>query len=321
MFYYSTQPVRIDGLEVDPVNGGAIVLALAGALSSTSTFITKDSAYLISSDAVVKVGDLPVSLHIPDYQAAYQNGSAALNKGQAAYNNASSLNPVNLSDINIPNPKNLIPSTDGPINLAVSLSKVGEELGEFEVPGKILPVDDLPKLPLTGSVQVNLLANGGASVAVHVALPDVLSDGNGHGLTGDTTLSIDNTNGLELNNLHILIPSASDVGSAGLKSLELTYSRQPQVFDGRMVLDLGLCHGRRRAATRERRLQVSVPVIPSRSGPGDRDLPAGLPSGPQRHAVGQSHDDLVDVADLDRPRRKHGMRARRRDRYDEHLVR
>lgn len=235
--YYSTQPVRIDGLEIDPVNGSAIVLARAGLLESN--FLHKDSAYLISSDAVVKVGDLPVSLHVPDYQALYQQGSNALNQGEQAINDPSSLDPSDLNNLKLPDPSKLVPTTDGKINLAVGPSNLGEEIGEFDVPGKILPVDDLPNLPLTGTVKVDLTSLGGASVAVHVELPSVLSDGNGHGLTGDTSLTIDNENGLELNSLHILVPSTSDLGLAELKNLEFTYSRKPQVFDGKMTLDLG----------------------------------------------------------------------------------
>jgi hypothetical protein len=69
--YYSTQPVRIDGVEIDPVNGAAIVLARAGLVQTS--FLKKDSAYLYSSDAVVKVAGIPVSLHVPDYSTAYSS--------------------------------------------------------------------------------------------------------------------------------------------------------------------------------------------------------------------------------------------------------
>lgn len=80
--YYSTQPVRIDGVEVDPVNGGAVVLARAGLVKTG--FLKSDSAYLISSDAAVKVAGIPVSLHVPEYAAAYNQAKGAAECGQKA---------------------------------------------------------------------------------------------------------------------------------------------------------------------------------------------------------------------------------------------
>ena len=80
--YYSTEPVRVDGVEIDPVNGGAIVLARAG-LTHTS-FLKADSAYLISSDAIVKIAGIPVSLHVPDYSAEYAKAKGAAECGQKA---------------------------------------------------------------------------------------------------------------------------------------------------------------------------------------------------------------------------------------------
>jgi hypothetical protein len=240
--YFSTQPVRIDGVEIDPVNGGAIVLARAGIVQTS--FLEKDSAYLYSSDAVVKVAGIPVSLHVPDYATAYSNakGTAECAKkaGEAIAENE--LGAANcLGSVRIPSlaqAQSLIPSTDGPIDLSVSPENLGIELGEFAIPSGVLPIPAIPELPLSGSIKVNLTGLDSASLAVHVEIPGVLSDGNGHGLTGDTTLELNNRHGLELNYLHIKVPSLAQLGLSRLKNLEFTYSRPTSLFEGRGTLDL-----------------------------------------------------------------------------------
>ena len=121
--------------------------------------------------------------------------------------------------------------------MAVSPSKLGIELGEFQVPGNVLPIPVIPTLPISGTIKVNLTGIGSASVAVHVELPGVFSDGQGHGLTGDTTLSIDNVHGLELNDLDIKVPSLAQVGLARLRDLEFIY-KQPSYFEGKGTIDL-----------------------------------------------------------------------------------
>ncbi len=137
--YFSTQPVRVDGVEIDPVNGGAIVLARAGLVKTG--FLKADSAYLISSDAVVKVAGIPVSLHVPDYASTYNQAKGAAECGQKA---AEGISENHLAATNclgsvkvptLPQVEHLIPSLDGPINLSVSPENLGIELGEFTIPG------------------------------------------------------------------------------------------------------------------------------------------------------------------------------------------
>lgn len=232
--YFSTQPVRVDGVEIDPVNGGAIVLARAGIVQSS--FWKRDAAYLISSDAVVKIGGLPVSLHVPDYSATYNQAQGAADCAQSvAAGSAGCLSGVKVTP---PNFSNLAPSVDGPIRLAVSPEDLGIELGEFTVPKNVLPIPLVPDLPLTGTLKVNLESLDSAQVSVHVVLPGILSDGGGHGLTGDTALTIDNKQGLRLDFLHVSVPSLAQLGLARLKNLDFTYSRPTSLFDGKGTLDL-----------------------------------------------------------------------------------
>ena len=234
VIYQSSQPVRVDGVEIDPVNGGVIVLAAAG-LADTG-FWKAHSAYLLSSDAVVKIAGLPVSLHVPDYGAAYTQAKGAANCAQniEQTGDPGCLGKVNLS---VPNLTNL-PSVDGPIDLSVSPQDLGVELGEFSIPQNVAPLPFLPDLPLTGTVKVTLSSLDSASMTIHVALPGLLSDGNGHGLTGDTTLTLTNLHTLQLDSLHILVPSLAQIGLSRLKNLEFTYMRANELFDGKATIDL-----------------------------------------------------------------------------------
>ncbi len=240
--YYSTEPVRVDGVEIDPVNGGAIVLARAG-LTHTS-FLKADSAYLISSDAIVKIAGIPVSLHVPDYSADYASAKGAAECGKKA---AEGLSEQHLASTNclgslkvptIPDVEHLIPTVDGPINLSVSPENLGIELGEFTIPGGAAPIPLVPALPLTGSIRVNLTGLESASLGVHLELPGVLSDSTGHGLTGDTTLELSNKHGLQLNYLNVKVPSLAQLGLSRLKNLEFTYRRAVELYEGKGTLDL-----------------------------------------------------------------------------------
>jgi hypothetical protein len=239
--YSSTQPVSIDGLEIDPVGNGVLVLARSGV--DCTSFTRKDSAYLLSSDAVVKVGGLPITLHVPDYGAAYSSAQSATNCASGAATGISNGDVSGLgclSSITIPPVSldgHLLPQLHGPINLSVSPSDLGIELGEFQIPDNVLPLPVLPSLPLSGKIKVSLTGKYSASAAIHVELPGLLSDGMGHGLTGDTTLSLDNVHGLELNDLDIKVPSLAQVGLARLRDLEFHY-KQPSLFDSMGTIDL-----------------------------------------------------------------------------------
>ena len=240
--YFSKEPIRVDGVEIDPVNGGAIVLARAGLVSSG--FLKRDAAYLLSSDAVVKVAGIPVSLHVPNYLGTYEEASKAVECGKTAAGSfkAGELGGADcLGSLKVPSlseAERLIPSTDGPFDVPVSPENLGILLGEFSIPSGALPIPAIPELPLSGSVKVNLTGPESASLAVHVVLPGVLSDSSGHGLTGDTTLELNNKHGLNLNFLHIHVPSLAQLGLSRLKNLDFLYSRPNALIEGSGTLDL-----------------------------------------------------------------------------------
>jgi len=246
--WYSTQPVGIDGLEIDPVNGGEIVLARAGVESSS--FPKADSAYLLSSDAVVRVGGLPISLHVPDYSKLYAQGKSAAGCAEnvaggvqsGELSNADCLGSLGVPSLTEVENAFKLPNIHGPIDLSVSPHDLGIELGSFEIPKNVLPLPVLPSLPLSGKIQVNLTGLESATAAIHVELP-ILEDGSGHRLTGDTTLSLDNVRGLQIDNLDIKVPSLAQLGLARLRELEFHY-KSPSYYAGMGTIDLNdLIHG------------------------------------------------------------------------------
>jgi virginiamycin B lyase len=247
-FWVSKGPVSIDGLEIDPVGGSEIVLARAGL--EQSDFAKSDAAFLISSDAMVRVGGLPITLQVPDYSAAYQQGKALASCGQdvaTAIKNGDLSAADCLGSLSVPSLTDVtnafkLPNIHGPIDLGVGPQDLGIELGSFEVPKDVLPLPVLPELPLSGKIQVNLTGLDAASVAIHVELP-ILSDTGGHGLTGDTKLAIDNVHGLQVDALDIDVPSLAQLGLARLRGLHFTY-RKPSHYEGRGTIDLSdVIHG------------------------------------------------------------------------------
>lgn len=59
-YYASSQPVRVNGLDLVPKPGAAVVIAVGGLYSTH--FTTQHAAYLVSSGADVKIGGLPLQL-------------------------------------------------------------------------------------------------------------------------------------------------------------------------------------------------------------------------------------------------------------------
>jgi hypothetical protein len=248
LMWQSSQPVSVDGLEIDPVNGAKIVVALAGSGNCTQ-FASSRAAYLISGDAVVKVGGLPITLQVPKYSTLYsqaQNAGKLIQQDATCAQNAatglSNGDPSSadcLGSIKIPSVSfdgKLIPQINGPIDLSVSPDDLGIELGEFTIPSGVLPLPVLPKLPLSGTIKVTLTGIGEASAAVHVALP-ILQDGNNNGLTGDTTFHID-TGGFHLDTLDIKVPSLAQLGLARLRDLEFAFTK-PSRYETRIgTIDL-----------------------------------------------------------------------------------
>ncbi len=240
-FWVAKGPVSIDGLEVDPVGGGDIVLARAGVIASD--FAKQDAAYVISTDAMVRIGGLPLTLQVPDYSKLYRAGATVADCAQKVANgDADCLGSVGVPDLSAVANAFKLPQIHGPIDVGVAPQDLGIELGSFEIPKNTLPLPLLPSLGLSGKITVHLTGAGAASVAVHVELP-ILSDDNGHGLTGDTTLNIDNQHGLQVDNLAIDVPSLAQIGLARLHDLHFGY-QSPSHFDGHGTIDLSdVIHG------------------------------------------------------------------------------
>src|SRR5581483_2612692 len=101
--------------------------------ANCTQFASSRAAFLISADAVVKVGGLPLTLHVPSYSSVYEQAKHAGNLIQAdascvqnAATGLSNGDPSSadcLGSIQIPSVSldgKILPQINGPINLSVS---------------------------------------------------------------------------------------------------------------------------------------------------------------------------------------------------------
>jgi len=222
--YYSRQTVRVNGLDFTPQPGAVIVIARGGLIQSN--FVKADAAYVISGDAVVKLGDLPLSIHAPNYGAlAEQAGS----------------DPSSLLPDHVPSAGDLAklaPGLSAPLDLSVRPQDAPVHIADFTIP-KTLPIPELPDLPLTGTLSVDLAKDGQSNVSVSLELPGIFSDGEGHGISGQTTLVTSNDSGLTVGHLHIHVPSLASLGDLPVQDVDFFYDGPPKRhIAGNLTVDL-----------------------------------------------------------------------------------
>lgn len=98
-------------------------------------------------------------------------------------------------------------------------------LGDFKLAGLPLVGD----LPISGKVGVDLAYR---RTEIHVAaqLPDIFRSSDGGAVTGAGLLTLDNPNGLLLDQLEIKVPHAA-IGGFGVDNLDFKYARQDSTWD------------------------------------------------------------------------------------------
>ncbi len=82
---------------------------------------------------------------------------------------------------------------------------------------------DVQGLPLTGSVKLELAKGGTSILTGNVELPKVLTDAEGHGLTGSVSLTADNDRGLHLSGINVKAPLAF-IGKVEVHNFFLNYN-------------------------------------------------------------------------------------------------
>ncbi len=222
--YYSRQTVRVNGLDFVPQPGSVIVIARAGIVQTG--FLKSDAAYVISGDAVVKLGDLPLSVHVPNYGALAQQAGS---------------DPGSLLPDHVPSAGDLAklaPGLSAPLDLSVRPQDAPVHIADFTIP-RTLPIPELPDLPLTGTLSVDLAKGGTSNVSVSLELPGIFSDGEGHGISGQTTLVTDNDHGLTVGHLHIHVPSLASLGDLPVENVDFFYDGPPKRhIAGNLTVDL-----------------------------------------------------------------------------------
>jgi hypothetical protein len=117
------------------------------------------------------------------------------------------------------------------IPFGIYLPSSGGHLGDVTLPHAI-PI--IGSLPFTGSISVDLhrahsrLANGDvcdyacAALSVNASLPGVFTDGDGNGLSAAGVVTADAVNGLQLDSLEVMVPSA-ELAGIGVSNVDIRY--------------------------------------------------------------------------------------------------
>lgn len=98
-------------------------------------------------------------------------------------------------------------------------------LGDFALTRAPLVGD----LPIRGKVGVDL-AYKRTQIGASITMPSIFRSSDGDGVTGNATLGLDNTDGLELDNLEIRVPHAA-IGGFGVDNLDFKYARKDSTWD------------------------------------------------------------------------------------------
>lgn len=86
---------------------------------------------------------------------------------------------------------------------------------------------DIQGLPITGNVKLELAKGGKSILTGYVELPKVLTDAEGHGLTGTVSLTADNEHGLQLSGINVKAPLAF-IGKVEIHNFFLNYNGERQ---------------------------------------------------------------------------------------------
>ena len=192
--YVSKEPIRVNGLDVVPLGGSSIVLAVAGHAGSDFPLINGD--FLVGSDAVVALGRYvlagPKTLDL-EVDGIHQK-------------------TVQIASFSIKNPITL--GTLGRL-------AVGHVLG------------GVPDLPVEGGFAATLVGGGATQFAINVTLNKLIAGALDSSaiFTGATTFETSNHTGPVLDELHITAPEV-DLGLIDFKPITLDYVRKTSTYSG-----------------------------------------------------------------------------------------
>jgi streptogramin lyase len=207
-YYVSTEPVRVNGLDIVPQHGSAIVLAVGGLISTS--FTNQYSVYLISTDASVDIGGYGLA---PGKQLDLDVSDVGAAQAQVASFQISS--PVTLGRV---------------AQLAADIA--------FQADGGV------PTLPITGGFTATFVAGGATQLAFNLQMNKLFSNPlDDAPFTGSSMFTTSNSTGPTLEELNINIPEINfgDVGA--LSPVKLHWVARTNFISGSFGLDIDAIGG------------------------------------------------------------------------------
>jgi streptogramin lyase len=207
-YYVSTEPVRVNGLDIVPQNGSAIVLAVGGLIGTS--FTNKYSVYLISTDASVDIGGYGLA-------AGKRLDLDVSNVGAAQ---------AQVASFQIKSP--------------VTLGRVAQLAADiaFQADGGV------PTLPITGGFTATFVAGGMTQLAFNLQMNKLFSNPlDDAPFTGSSMFTTSNSTGPTLEELNINIPEINfgDVGA--LSPVKLHWVARTNFISGSFGLDIDAIGG------------------------------------------------------------------------------
>ena len=200
-FYVSTEPVRVNGIDIVPHDGAAVVIAVGGLFASS--FTKQYGVYLISKEA------------------SEQLGGFALQKGKL---------DLDVSGLGAAETQFAAFKIQNPITFG--------RFTKLAVGALFSQLGGVPSLPLTGGFEAVFARGGVTKININLEVSKLFNNPlNDLPFTGATTLIAENGRGLVLGALDINVPDL-DLGVVDLSNIKLHWDRATDSIAGQIAVDV-----------------------------------------------------------------------------------
>ena len=199
-FYVSTEPVRVNGIDIVPQKGSAVVVAVGGLFASS--FAKQYGVYLISREASEQIGGF------------------ALQKGKL---------DLDVSSLGAAETKFAAFKIQNPVTFGrFSQLAVGAVFAKF---------GGVPSLPLTGGFEASFARGGVTNIKINLEISKLFNNPlDDLPFTGSSTLVAENNRGLVLGGLDINVPDL-DLQVVDLSNIKLHWDRASDSIAGQIAVD------------------------------------------------------------------------------------
>jgi streptogramin lyase len=200
-FYVSSEPVRINGIDVKPNNGAVIVLAVGGLLSSS--FAEQYGVYLVSSEASEDIGDF------------------ALKKGKL---------DLDVSDLGAKEAQFASFNIESPVSFG--------HFAKLALATAFTSFGGVPSLPISGGFDAKFVKGGATRLDINLQVSKLFENPlNDLPFSGSTSLLTTNESGFVLNTLDINVPDL-DLQVVDLSNIKMHWDRATNTISGQIGVDV-----------------------------------------------------------------------------------